>query len=220
MNIIKNIVNENERYIEIYKITNKINNKIYIGQTVSHILNHRKYRKYGCIGRFNSHISESKSLKKNQCTYLNNAIRKYGPEHFTVDLLTTCDITKGDEIETEYISKYNSLYPNGYNLKNGGKVFKHTNESKKKVSNGIYTYFKDKKMKRFENIDIPDDLNDNIDKYIRPLNRFKEQYGWYVYICGKKADFGGSHISLNDSKLMAQNFILDLLKLKQYCKTS
>ena len=55
----KNIVDENERYIEIYKITNIITKKLYIGQTVSHVLNHGKYRKFGCVKRLNSHISEA-----------------------------------------------------------------------------------------------------------------------------------------------------------------
>ena len=39
---LKHIILETDehRYCEIYKITNNINNKIYIGQAVSHILNH------------------------------------------------------------------------------------------------------------------------------------------------------------------------------------
>ena len=46
-------------------------------------------------------------------------------------------------------------------------------------------------------------LKINYHKYIKPLNRNKKQYGWYVYIDGKKADFGGVHISLNESKEFA-----------------
>jgi hypothetical protein len=42
------------------------------------------------------------------------------------------------------------------------------------------------------------------------LNRNKEQYGWYVYIERKKADFGGIHISLDDSKAEAKEFIIYL----------
>ena len=73
---LKNVILNDEllRYCEIYKITNTINNKIYIGQAVSHILNHKKYRPYGMEGRFKSHIHEAFSNKKNQCHYLNNSI--------------------------------------------------------------------------------------------------------------------------------------------------
>jgi hypothetical protein len=37
-----------------------------------------------------------------------------------------------------------------------------------------------------------------------------EQYGWYVYIDRNKADFGGVHISLEESKESAKEFIIDL----------
>ncbi len=56
--------NKEDRYCEIYKITNLVNNKIYIGQAVSHILNHNRYRPYGMDGRFRCHISEAYSQKK------------------------------------------------------------------------------------------------------------------------------------------------------------
>ena len=53
----------------------------------------------------------------------------------------------------------------------------------------------------------------DIEKWIRPLKRNNVQYGWYVYIQGKKADFGGTHISLEESKKMATDFIFELKKL-------
>ena len=60
----KNIVEENERYVEIYKITCLETNKMYVGQAVSHILNNGKYRRYGMVRRLNGHISEAFSKKK------------------------------------------------------------------------------------------------------------------------------------------------------------
>jgi group I intron endonuclease len=193
-----------ERYCEIYKITNLTNGKIYVGQAVSHILNHKKYRPYGYEGRFRCHISEAFSSKKNQSHYLNNAIRKYGANDFVVELIECCEIENADERETYYIKELNSLYPNGYNLKNGGNVFTHSEESKKRLSNGVLNYFKDKKSDRFKDIKH---IDDDIEKYIKPLNRHNEQYGWYVYIDRCKADFGGVHISLEDSKKSAIEFI-------------
>jgi group I intron endonuclease len=107
---------------EIYKITNIITNKMYVGQTRSHYLNHEKYRPFGHMGRFRSHISESKSVSKGDasCRYLNSAFNKYGIENFVCELITTCDIDELDIYEVKYISDLNTKFPNGYNLTNGG----------------------------------------------------------------------------------------------------
>lgn len=108
----------------IYIIRNLINNRVYIGQTVSHRLNKNKFRLFGYIGRFNDHISEAlNNKKKNQCTYLNSAIRKYGKNNFCVDIVEICSKDELDSKEIYYINKYNSIYPNGYNLTVGGKNF-------------------------------------------------------------------------------------------------
>lgn len=199
--------NPTERYCEIYKITNISNGKIYVGQAVSHILNHKRYRPYGHEGRFRCHISEAFTTKKNQSHYLNNAIRKYGVTDFMVELIECCELEKADEREIHYIKELNSLFPNGYNLKNGGSVFTHSDESKKRLSIGVVNYFKDKKAERFKDIK---QIDDDIEKYIKPLNRNNEQYGWYVYIDRIKADFGGVHIPLEKSKKDAIEFINNL----------
>ena len=196
-----------QRYCEIYKITNLTTGKIYVGQAVSHILNHKRYRPYGREGRFKCHISEAFSTKKNQSHYLNNAIRKYGVADFVVDLIEYCEINEANDKEIHYIKHYNSLFPCGYNLKNGGSVFTHSDESKKRVSDGVKRYYKDKKFQKFKDIKK---IGDDTDQYIRPLKRNNEQYGWYVYIDRKKADFGGVHISLEESKEEAKKFIIYL----------
>ena len=204
----KEILDEStQRYCEIYKITNIINDKVYVGQAVSHILNHKRYRPYGHEGRFRCHISEAFSRKKNQSHYLNNAIRKYGVCNFVVELIELCEISNSDNREIHYIKEFNSLFPNGYNLKNGGNVFTHSDESKKRVSNGVVNYYKEKKYERFKNITK---IDDDIEKYIKPLNRNNSQYGWYVYIEKLKADFGGVHIPLEKSKKEAIEFIKNL----------
>jgi hypothetical protein len=157
--------------------------------------------------RFQCHISEAFSDKKHQCHYLNNAIRKYGVNNFTLQLLRYCSAENADITETEEILKHNSLFPNGYNLTTGGKTFKSTAESRKRVSNGVMNYYKDQKLQRFRCVTFDDD---NIDKYVRPLKRDNVQYGWYVYIKKLKADFGGTCIPLEESKKMALEFILKI----------
>ena len=198
-----------ERYCEIYKIINTTTQKIYIGQAVSHILNHKRYRPYGCEGRFRCHISEAFSTKKNQSHYLNNAIRKYGVNDFIVEVLECCTVENANDREIHYIHYFNSLFPNGYNLKNGGSVFTHSDESKKRLSRGVANYFKDKKYERFNKVSV---IDDDIEMYIKPLNKYKKQYGWYVYIDRIKADFGGIHIPLEESKNNAKEFIINLKK--------
>ena len=203
--------NETDRYCEIYKITNLINQKVYIGQAVSHILNHKKYRPYGMEGRFRCHISEAFSSKKKQCHYLNSAIRKYGSSNFSLELIKNCKLEDSDKIESEEILKNNSLFPNGYNLNTGGKSSVHTIESRKRVSTGVMNYFQDKKINKFLDLKL-NDVDDDIEKYVKPLNRNNTQYGWYVYIKRKKTDFGGVHITLEESRKMALDFIVSLKK--------
>lgn len=107
---------------EIYKITNLITNKMYIGQTRSHYLNNGKYRPFGHMGRFKSHISESKYIDKHYaCRYLNSAFNKYGVENFKCELIINCDIVDLDYYEIKYISELDTKYPNGYNLTSGGR---------------------------------------------------------------------------------------------------
>jgi hypothetical protein len=104
----------------IYKITNLVTGKSYIGQTRSHRLNHGKYRPFGHLGRFRDHIHEANSNKKNQCRYLNSSILKYGVVNFKCELILTCELSELDSYEIQYISQCNTKFPNGYNLTNGG----------------------------------------------------------------------------------------------------
>lgn len=87
---------------KIYIITNDINNKIYVGQTVQ-ALNIR----------WNQH--KSKSNSKNY--KISNAIRKYGAEHFKISLVENNILpTDLNEKEEEYIKLFNSVNE-GYNIK-------------------------------------------------------------------------------------------------------
>lgn len=109
---------------EIYKITNLITNKMYVGQTRSHYLNKGKYRPFGYMGRFNKHLNEATRANIGcSCRYLNSTINKYGANNFKCDLILTCEINELDEYERKYIYEFNTKYPNGYNLTNGGQNY-------------------------------------------------------------------------------------------------
>jgi hypothetical protein len=106
---------------EIYKISNLATNKVYIGQTRTHYLNNGKYRPFGYIKRFNSHISESKRTSVSSCRYLNNAIRRYTASNFKCELIMSCELDELDYYEIKYIYELKTKYPNGYNLTDGGR---------------------------------------------------------------------------------------------------
>lgn len=88
----------------IYKITNLINGKIYIGQSV-----HPNKR-------FWEHCNHAENNIDNYP--IHNAIRKYGKENFLMEILEW--IEDYDRREMELIKTYNSLAPNGYNIIEGG----------------------------------------------------------------------------------------------------
>ena len=89
----------------LYKITNKINGKIYIGQTINSIGK-----------RWHNHCR-----KNHGCSAISNAIRKYSKENFTIEEIGGAN----SQSELNYrgwllIHNLNSKAPNGYNLKEGG----------------------------------------------------------------------------------------------------
>uniref|UniRef100_A0A6C0K939 GIY-YIG domain-containing protein n=1 Tax=viral metagenome TaxID=1070528 RepID=A0A6C0K939_9ZZZZ len=112
----------------IYKITNIISNKCYIGETIQD----------DALKRFKSHISASR--RGSGCPALRDAFKKYGFENFKFDVLIICFDEDRFRYEKEYIKKYNSLVPNGYNIKECGEGpsgFHHTDETKMKISKKI-----------------------------------------------------------------------------------
>ena len=86
----------------IYKITNLINGKIYVGQTsrTPEI-------------RFSEHVHAD--------SYIGSAIRKYGRANFKIEVLEECESKKElDNREQYWIARFESMGPNGYNLTEGG----------------------------------------------------------------------------------------------------
>jgi len=99
---------DNKHYI--YKITNLINNKVYIGKTSRTVKE-----------RFEEHLQASK--KDTRPLY--NAMRKYGVENFKVKIIEVCSSNEeANEREMYWIKKYNSFVEfensNGYNCTLGG----------------------------------------------------------------------------------------------------
>lgn len=91
----------------IYKITNDVNGKVYIGKTSSSLER-----------RWKEHIG---SIGKRDCKDrpLYRAMNKYGVEHFSIEAVEQCTNVNASERERYWISYYNS-YHNGYNATYGG----------------------------------------------------------------------------------------------------
>ena len=91
----------------IYKITNKVNGKVYIGKTLNSIQK-----------RWRDHLRDS---KKRRCEKrpLYSAINKYGEENFEIEQIEECSHDILNERERYWIEYYGS-FKNGYNATVGG----------------------------------------------------------------------------------------------------
>ena len=104
----------------IYKISNTINNKVYIGQTVRPIEE-----------RFHRHLNDA--MNNVLDTHFARAIRLYGPDKFFIELIDTANSQEElTQKERDYIIQYNSL-EDGYNetdaiSKCGGNTYKSKTE--------------------------------------------------------------------------------------------
>lgn len=89
----------------IYKITNDINNKVYVGKT-----------DYSIEKRFNEHWRDAnKPSREHRPLYA--AMRKYGKEHFHIEVIE--ETNNPDEREVFWIEQLNSFHY-GYNATHGG----------------------------------------------------------------------------------------------------
>lgn len=98
-------------YFYLYKITNKVNGKVYIGQTINP------------KARWLRHKSDARSNKSvKYAHHLYCAIRKYGVENFVFEVITKItSLEEADQIEIAFIKQYKSDNSNfGYNISPGG----------------------------------------------------------------------------------------------------
>ena len=108
----------------IYCATCRITGKSYVGQSKEY--EERKYK----------HIYFSKTNKyKGKGHAFNNALKKHGAENFTWQILeSNLTLDQANESEEFYVSYLLTLAPNGYNILPGGSNRKHSEATKKLIS--------------------------------------------------------------------------------------
>lgn len=135
----------------IYKITNKINGKIYIGLSK---------RKAGERWREHKSAASPNQKSRGKRNVIERAFAKYGDDNFTFEIVDTSAETIDEllDLEERYIAEFNSLVPNGYNVAERGEHREWTPElseinsrkqqgRKKKLNSSsdyIGVYFEDK----------------------------------------------------------------------------
>lgn len=97
------------RLIYLYTITNMINNKLYIGQSVKPNQRWSQHKAYA---------------KRDTVQYIHRAMAKYGIDSFRFDIIATCRTEEdANELETVLIKQYNSRNKQyGYNIAPGGNI--------------------------------------------------------------------------------------------------
>ena len=111
------------KIVGIYKITNLIDGKVYIGQTVNY--NKRKKRHLNSLKNGNHHNE-----------HLQRAFDKYGEDSFKIELIKKCNIEELDKLERYYIKELNACnHDKGYNMMYGGQRYRNfTKEVRLKMS--------------------------------------------------------------------------------------
>ena len=131
----------------IYKATNLINGKSYIGQT-----------RQSLTKRQNSHFHNA--FTKNQPFVFYQALRKYGKENFTWTIIedNIKDLAQLNEREKYWIAYYNT-FQNGYNMTSGGDEVDNLNKWRADNPDLMHFYAKQGYLKMKEKMEQSPELN-------------------------------------------------------------
>lgn len=110
-----------EKICGVYSITNIINDKKYIGQSVD------------IYTRWSNHKSALRNNRHGN-KHLQNAWNTYGEENFIFDILSVCDVKDIDTVESEFIKLFNTMDESfGYNMESGGHENKILSEESRRL---------------------------------------------------------------------------------------
>ena len=152
----------------IYKATNLVNGKIYIGQTINTL----EYRK-------SQHIREAKNSKRKN-VYFHNAINKYGENNFEFEEIDSASTQNElDNKERLWIQFYHSNNRDyGYNLDSGGRSGgAKSDETKRKI--GITT------KEKWNNPDIAEKMRNGLQRGTDTMKKNAKKYPFICPVCNK-----------------------------------
>ena len=163
----------------IYKITNTVSGKMYVGET----------KEEDVERRWKQHKNTIKHGRG--CPALQDAVRKYGWNVFKFEIVVICFDENRYAMEQYYIKKYNTLTPNGYNITLGGVGGgfvgkKHTPETLAKIKESL-AKFKEENPNHFET------YKEKLSQSLKKLNiseRMQNSEKWQAAV--KEGRVGGS----------------------------
>lgn len=146
--------------MKIYKITNEVNGKIYIGQTTKSLQQ-----------RFSKHFQEAKCEAKGNRpnNYFHNALLKYGQENFRIELLDTANsLNELNKKEKDWIEKLDARNKKiGYNLQEGGVSGKKPDSTKEKIRR--------KKLENWQNPELAKRMKKGLKKATEEWQKIAEE---------------------------------------------
>ena len=204
--------------IGIYQIQNKINGKIYIGQSIN------------IEKRLKQHLRDLRT-SQHYNSHFQNAFNKYGENAFKANIISVCQIKQLDYYETWFISITGATNPKyGYNNEMGGNknkiISKATRKKLSKNHSGMSgkKHSKESKQKMSDSQKKKNNNSIGIFRVYKQKNKTcKQKFRWgYVYtINGKRKHITSVDLYQLKKKVLSENlewFVTDKKKLKEICK--
>jgi hypothetical protein len=186
---------------EIYCVTSPSNKK-YVGQCVKMLSSGKKW---GYLSRWKQHIRDATN-GKDYCRLLNNAIRKYKHENFTIEIIKECEIKDLDYNENLYIEQLNTMTPNGYNLTSGKTTSRQSDETKElrrknMIGKNLGKVLDKRPRKRHEDLNLP--------KYLRYYRDSSGKEGYRIshHPDLKERSFVSKYTSMEDKLQLATEYL-------------
>lgn len=166
--------------VGIYKFTNKINGKSYIGQSTNIERRHKEHK-----------------YRNGENTLFHKAIKEYGFDNFDFSIIEYCSADELNDKEVFYIKKYNTLIPNGYNVSEGGYLGHPVALSSIDEAKNIISLLKNTNMTTSEIGSLYDVTHQTVsainngyiwrdDSLTYPIRNRKDISKMYCKICGKE----------------------------------